>query len=105
MHYRWDDCPIPWDALRFAHINAQEAFALVAASAILGRELEGRYVRFITDNATVYWAWEKLSSDSPLVMASVRMAARAAIRHKFRWFTGWIGTKDNRLADALSRSQ
>ena len=38
-------------------------------------------------------------------MASVRMAARSAIRYKFRWFAGWIGTKDNRLADALSRSQ
>ena len=78
---------------------------MVAATAILEHELRGRYVRYITDNATVYWAWEKLSSDSPLVMASVRMAARSAIRYKFRWFAGWIGTKDNRLADALSRSQ
>ena len=38
-------------------------------------------------------------------MGSVRMAARAAIRYQFRWFTGWIGTKDNRLVNALSRSQ
>ena len=50
-------------------------------------------------------AVERLTSDSPLVMASVRMAARSVIRHNFRWFTGWIGTKDTRLVDALSRSQ
>ena len=105
VQYRWRDCPAPWSALEFAHINTQEAFALVAAAAVLEFELAGRYVRFITDNATVYWAWEKLSSDSRLVMASVRMVARSAIRHKYRWFAGWIGTKDNRLADALSRSQ
>lgn len=101
----WVECPAPWNALRKAHINAQEAFAVLVAIAILAPRVRGRYVRFITDNATVYWAWEKLSTDSPVVMATVRMAARAAIEYEFRWFAGWIGTKENRLADALSRSQ
>ena len=71
-------------AVAGALINAQDAFALVAATAILVRELRGRYVRYITDKATVYWAWETLSSDSPLVLASVRMAAWLAIRYKFQ---------------------
>ena len=105
VQYQWHECPPPWNRLCWAHINAQEAFAVLAAVAILQSQLRGRYVRFITDNATVYWALESLSSDSQLVMGSVRMAARAAITHQFRWFAGWIGTKDNRLADALSRSQ
>ena len=105
VQYRWEECTPPWNRMRWAHINAQEALAMLAAVAILGPSLPGRYVRFISDNATVYWAYENLSTDSRLVMGSVRMAARAAIRYQFRWFAGWIGTKDNRLADALSRSQ
>lgn len=105
VQYCWVECEPPWNQMRWAHINAQEAFAILAAIAILGPTLRGRYVRFIFDNATVYWAYEQLSTDSRLVMGLVRMAARAAIRHQFRWFAGWIGTKQNRLVDVLSRSQ
>ena len=105
VQYKWIECEPPWNRMRWIHINAQEAFAILAAVAILGPTLRGRYVRFITDNATVYWALEKLTTDSRPVMGAVRMTARAAIRNQFRWFTGWIGTKENRLADALSRSQ
>ena len=105
VQYTWDGMPPPWNQLRFADINLQEMFALVMAVQVLGDELNHRYVKFVTDNATVYWAMFKLTSDHETVMASVRMVARQAIHRCFRWFSAWLSTKDNKLADALSRGQ
>ena len=55
VRYRWADCPRPWSALAPARILVQEAFALVAGTAILERALSGRYVGVILGQAPVVW--------------------------------------------------
>ena len=82
-----------------------ELVPIVVAAHVWGSSWSRLRVLFLSDNAAVVGALNKGSSKAPDVMHLLRLLTRTACFHSFLFSASHVPGTDNRLADALSRSQ
>ena len=83
----------------------KEMFPIVAAVVVWGQDLKGMQVIFFTDNMSVKHIINKQTSHCPKIMALVRHFVLACLKYDIRFKAAHVGTKQNTIADSLSRSQ
>lgn len=91
------------DVERSMSINWREMKALVTAAAVWGPTWHGKRVVFHCDNECVVHVVNSGTCKSPAIMALVRALFFISAQHEFLVHCVYINTKDNTIADALSR--
>lgn len=84
-------------------IQFKEAYAVLHALRCWGAEWRGRHVRFGVDNQAVVFALRSGWIDSANTMAVLRRIAMLAASLALTFEVVWVPTKENAMADALSR--
>ena len=105
IQINFDDCPYPWNLIKYSDINVREFWAVMVAAITLHDLWVGEVLRFTLDNTTAYAALRNLKCENECIMAGIRFMAAHAIKGTYRWFIHWLKSADNSIADALSRDQ
>lgn len=85
------------------HINVKEMAAVFAAAIRWSASWKNSHIVFMTDNNTVKSALNTGRSRSPKIMEFVRRLFWLSVEYNFTLESGYVNTKCNNLADALSR--
>jgi hypothetical protein len=89
---------------RHKHINYKEMLAILTAFRLWLPKFSGKHIAIHTDNTAVYHGLNKRSTRGP-AMEPLREITLLAALHDITFSAHWISTKDNLLADLLSRRQ
>jgi hypothetical protein len=89
---------------RHKHINYKEMLAILTAFRLWLPKFSGKHIAIHTDNTAVYHGLNKRSIRGP-AMEPLREITLLAALHDITFSAHWISTKDNLLADLLSRRQ
>lgn len=84
-------------------INWREMYALVKAAAVWGKDLANKKVLFHSDNMTVVSVLQSGTSKNGELMKLVRGLFYICAKNNFECSATYISTKENSVADALSR--
>ena len=102
----WRALPFPFNQFEFLPIHAREMIAALATVFVDNDELfHNTCVHFWLDNKIAHSAIIKLHSRNDDLNAMIRVLARRAVQCKFRFYTHWLSSHDNHIADKLSRLQ
>ncbi|KAA8914381.1 hypothetical protein FN846DRAFT_751187, partial [Sphaerosporella brunnea] len=86
------------------HINYKEMLAVLTAFRLWLSKFSCKHIAVHTDNTAVYHGLHKRSIRGP-AMDPLREITLLAALHDITFTAHWIPTKDNLLADLLSRRQ
>jgi hypothetical protein len=89
---------------RHKHINYKEMLAILTSFKLWTAAFSGKHITIHTDNTAVYHGLNKRSIRGP-AMEPLREITLLAALHDITFAAQWIPTKDNLLADLLSRRQ
>jgi hypothetical protein len=89
---------------RHKHINYKEMLAILTAFRLWLTNFSCKHLAIHTDNTAVYHGLNKRSMRGP-AMEPLREITLLAAQHDITFSAHWIPTKDNQLADLLSRRQ
>ena len=84
-------------------IQFKEALAVLHACNLWSHDWSGCRVTFRIDNEAVFWALRTGRIRSPSTQSIIRQIFTSAASRHFSFAPHWIGTKENFVADALSR--
>ena len=85
-------------------IHVKEFWVLVVSARLLGEEWSGRAVTLLCDNDAVVQAVNHKKPKDPKLLSLLREFFFIAVSHKFIPVVRKISTKDNFLADHISRN-
>jgi hypothetical protein len=89
---------------RHKHINYKEMLAILTAFRLWLPEFSCKHITIHTDNTAVYHGLNKRSMRGPAIEPLREITLLAAL-HDITFSAHWLPTKDNLLADLLSRRQ
>ena len=87
------------------NINFLELYMVVVTIATFAENWSGRRVKFIVDNMPAVEIINARSARSPLMLNLIQIIGLYAIRYRFFLTSDYINTKENTLADTISRNK
>ena len=97
----WTSC-LTWADM---HITVKELLPIVISCAIWGREMAGRHIRSLCDNAAVVAMINKYTSTNPMAMRLLRCLHFICAKYAITLSAEHILGSRNTAADALSRNK
>ena len=91
------------DKLRSKDIDELESLALACAFSTFPDKLAGKNILCFVDNTAVQFGFQNRKAKKLSTLLLVRHTLIWAARSRTYFFTEYISTKENRLADLLSR--
>lgn len=92
-----------WNELRNCHIAIIELYAVVIAITTWAKDLREKHVKINIDSRHCKAALQKMNDKNKTMMTFVRFISMKSLEFKFTYELNWIPSKQNELADSLSR--
>ena len=102
-HWMFTSWPIGWIEKEDPSIEFLELYAFTAAILAWGKEIRNCRVTIFNDNQAVIGMINKLTSRCPQCMKLIRILVLDCIHYNRRLFVQFVPSKQNILADSLSR--